>query len=266
MNFHGIAGGVVAKIDGRTLAVEPPEFHGVDPCDRVVIWDANPGTQPPVHPTVIAKDRKNMQLTFADDVGPIETLSEGEPQWTTGIYNVDRGNQRFHVADCNMRDSARFGTLLSSQDGALVNNTYDHCAMSAVKIGTDPWEGLLNRNLLIKGNTMINCGYTSDYFESNDGVITVASYGTPHWTPVDQRFQSSLLFEDNRIHGWESAALYLHGCEDVQITGTHLTDGGNAAFADLLQKFTETWATRNLSISVTSRKRFERSPAEVPCQ
>jgi hypothetical protein len=237
MNLHSFGTRIDAKIDEHTLKVEPSIFHEarrMDVGDQVAIWDGMPGDLAPVYTTVIAKDASKKQIRFADPVGQIN-LDDKRHGTHSLIYNVSKANPRFYIKNNLIKDGARFGVLLSSIDGAIVGNTFDHCEMSAIKIGNNPGEGHYTRNVLIKDNHMLNCGYAKATFEKEQGVINIASYGT-YWTETPHHFHSNIRIVDNLIAGWECAAFRITGCSDVLITGTRLTDGGQKQFSPLAQR------------------------------
>ena len=229
MNFHSVAAGITSKIDNFTVGLNVPlTVSRFAIGDEVAIWDPYPGTTAPIYTTVTAKDTTALTITVGADVGTLD-LSDADPERRSGVFNLTKNNRRFYVGNSVVTNNARFGLLLSGQDGEVVGNLFDGCASSAVRIGDVPSEGLNARDILFRNNKCANSGYQAAYFDDNDGVITINSYGTG-WTEVPWKLHDNITFVNNAISGWESAAVKIRACSNVLFDNNYISDGGLTSF------------------------------------
>ena len=231
MNFHSLGATVKAKKDSRTLEmIVRNEIDRFSPGDRVAIWDAYPGTAEPFYTTVESINPSLGTVTFAEPLKGID-LSDKTPVYNTLVFNLTKSNRRFLVKNSLISNNARFGMIIASQDGAVINNTFERCASSAIQIGTDPAEGLNAGNILIRGNLFKNCGYTTGYFDTQRAALQIASYAT-HWKNTPWKLQKNIQFIDNVIEGWESAAVRIEGVAGVLFSNNTISAGAKTGFTD----------------------------------
>jgi hypothetical protein len=231
INLHSIGAPVRSGLDDRTVVMgDMLHLSRFDVGDQVAVWDPSPGDESPVYTTVAAVDLKSKTVQFAD---PITPLHLGDLGWfrNTLVFNITKNNRRFYICDNEIRDNARFGILLGSQDGAVVGNLLDHCGSSAVQVGNDTGEGLNAINILFKNNRFVDCGYIGNYFNPRRAVVQIDAYGV-HWKEVPVTLHRNLRFVDNRIEGWDSGAVKIRNCSDVLFSNTLISAGTSEGFAD----------------------------------
>lgn len=228
MNLHSIAAKIISEVDDNTLEFQKSNFNRMDIGDSVAIWDPYPGTTDPIYTSVKSKDESSNTITFNDLVGGLK-LEEEDFTLNTCVYNITKSNRRFYIKNNLIKDNSRFGILLSSQDGAILNNTFEQCASSGIRIGNLPGEGLNTRNVLIKGNTFINCGYTKSYFDDELAVIQITAYGGKY-KEVPLKFHEKISIIDNTIIDWESVAVKIRGGVDVLVEGNKIQSEAKSEF------------------------------------
>ena len=230
MNLHSVGGPVLAKRGSRTLVTSRATVKRMAEGDRVAVWAAAPGHIPPLYTTVRSTDLENTTVTVAD---PLDDVKAARPhkRGDTCIYNITKSNRRFYIKRNVIRNNARFGVLLSSQDGAVLNNRFERCASSAIRIGNYPHEGLNAANIVFRDNVFRNCGYAEAYRRNQFGCLQITAYGAGR-KEVPLIFHRDIRFLHNRIAGWESGAAIFRGCRDVTFRGNSITSGGKTEFAD----------------------------------
>lgn len=220
MNIHSIAAKIISKVDDKTLEFQKSNLTRLDIGDSVTIWDPYPGTSEPIYTTVKSKNESSNTITFSDRVGDLN-LNEEDNALNSSVYNITKSNKRFYIKNNLIKDNSRFGILLSSQDGAILNNTFERCASSGIRIGNFPGEGLVARNVLIKRNTFVNCGYTKSYFDNELAVIQITAFGGKN-TEVPLKFHENISITDNLIVGWEPVAIKIRGGVHVWVKGNKI--------------------------------------------
>jgi hypothetical protein len=229
MNFHSVGSTVTERVGDYTLRLtNASSVKAYAVGDDVAIWDPAPGSDVPVYTRIVSTDLQGLTITLADCVGTID-LSHSDPVKNSLVFNLTKSNRRFFVKNNIVNKNARFGILLSSQNGVVIGNTFNRCAGDAVRIGTDPGEGLNAADILIQDNRIAGCGYSETFFASRDGAVTLNAYGGG-WTEVFHRFHDSISIVNNRIDGWECAAFKIKGSSNVLLDNNIITDGGMTGF------------------------------------
>lgn len=231
MNFHTVGSYIVSRIDSVTLKMDSNwTMNQFDIGDEVAIWDPDPGINAPVYRTVVGKDDVNDELEFSGSVGAID-LSDSDSARNSVLFNLTRNNRRFMVKDNLVQDNSASGLVLCSQDGAVIGNTFSGVGRCALKLTNIRNEGLGAADVLIRNNFAQGCGYEESFFDIGQGVFTVNSYSFTGAAEVPHQFAANLTFLNNRIDGWESSAIQIHGGTNIVVDSTVITDGGQSGFS-----------------------------------
>jgi hypothetical protein len=124
------------------------------------------------------------------------------------ICSLNRKGNGFSVEDCTFGNNRSRGILIKASDGEVRGNHIENCHGQAIKIAPELYwlESGYSRNLLIKGNTVINSGEEALLIEpiGKDGSgfenirVSENCFSTHHNPPVS--FPSvGVVFEDNTV-------------------------------------------------------------------
>ena len=137
--------------------------------DSGQIWEVAPGDQleiiDPLKKKVVSKpkvikteQRSNSVLVTTDR--PVQGIRKGvNPDSSLHIVNRSNSLPGFVVKNNKFLNAPRFGLLLKSSDGLIINNTFEnHCEKSIAMVNHCQEFGAHVENILIKGNRFIGAG------------------------------------------------------------------------------------------------------------
>lgn len=166
--------------------------------------------------TGVTASGSNYDVSFTPSLGSL-TLTGGQTDVTLNdqFFNLSRRNKNFMVRNCLFDGVRRYGSIIRSCDGVIRNNVYQGATSAAVMIRNEAttWaNGLFSERVLVKNNTIADCGFDRGNFVRQLGAITVRITTTNNdAVPVTaaSRLHQSITVADNNIKNWHQRAISL---------------------------------------------------------
>ena len=154
----------------------------------------------------------------------------------THIYNLSCENGGFVARNNRIVDGRRFGFNVKSVNAVIEKNYFEGLASSAVYIENEPggWEGIVGRNIIIRDNTIVNCGYGGDAAGLKRGGIHVNLCRIRQ--PGDKTNESpwmgqrNILIRNNRLIDWESYGIVVNNVDGCRIENNELASRNKKDF------------------------------------
>jgi len=136
---------------------------------------------------------------------------------STSVYNPARSRGAV-IRNNHFGGARRFGILLRAHDALIENNTFEGLSSDAINISNaSNWpEGLFAKNVLIRNNTFVDCGFEAEYLSDNyRGTINLHCLLPPK--PIDYVAHQKIVIEDNHFVNWSKRAMLISNSGDVVI-------------------------------------------------
>jgi hypothetical protein len=211
-------------VDARTLRLGPPEAAGsgrkfnpddFTPGDRVSFFNG-PAGQVFFEAYVTAIDLESGAVIFDRDL-PQLTMGPQSLKHTS-VYNTAR-SRGVVIRDNFFRGARRHGVLLRTHDALIENNVFEGLSSDAIHIANESgWpEGLFGRNILIRNNTFIDCGFETQYIYGGGRATISFGVSNPPKPPQGVIAHQNIVIEDNIFEGWYRRAILLAHADNVII-------------------------------------------------
>ena len=156
-------------------------------------------------------------LTFDRDI----TVTAGD------LLDVPALNgDHFTIRGNTIKDHRARGMLIKASEGVIENNTIDGSSMAAIVLSpeiTGYLESGRSHNVMIRNNTIRNCGYekaTPGSFQA--GIISITAYGQSSYAAAGT--QSAITIEGNTIERCLGVNLLITSASDISVRGNHFRD------------------------------------------
>lgn len=223
VNIHNRPNFIIDIPDARTLKVcKEPGLHVLmEPKDyrigdEVWFYDGQTGMAF-FKASVAGVDTAAGTVTFDRDLP--ELRPGADKLKCTSLYNMSMSRGAV-IKNSVFRNARRFGILLRAHDAVVEGNTFEGLSADAVTIHNEStWpEGLFGRNIRIKGNRFVDCGFEYNYMnEPYRANIAVFCYKRPE---VESYLaHGNISIRDNLFEGWGRRAVYIENTENIEIKG-----------------------------------------------
>jgi hypothetical protein len=228
LNIYGLPTYILSQDSSTQLTVraQSPIQSG----DRLVFFNPNEGRI--IADTTAASVSGNV-LTLTDPI--TETLNiapSGTVYDASGwriydhIYNEDAVGNYFVYRNNVMHDGRRYGMFIKAGSGLIESNRFEGLSSQGMCIANTPtWpEGLWAQNLIIRGNTVSECGYGD-----NSPCVLIASKklnsaGTGEAYSTSP-MQKNIYLLNNEFSAFSGRALIVSGVDGLTAAGNEFSSG-----------------------------------------
>ena len=201
------------------------------PGDRFQVLDPRRGiVKGVVTAKAVRPERRRLRLTLAE---PLEGIQAGTDHKTADtLFNLNACGAGFVIRNNTMRFHRRHGMLLRAGDGRVEGNRIEGVSGLGIVVTNEPdWpEGPMSWNLLIRGNTVIGCGYGQYGDRPDGGMIQLRGCKLGHGLSEGHGLRE-ITVADNTIVDAPQCGIYVGSAEGVKITGNTITAAKDARAA-----------------------------------
>ncbi|MHC4718111.1 MAG: right-handed parallel beta-helix repeat-containing protein [Planctomycetota bacterium] len=195
----------------------------IRPGDRLQVLDPRKGiVKGVVTAEAVRRERRRYRLTLAD---PFEGIVAGaDHSKADTLYNLDASGAGYVIRNNTMRFHRRHGMLLRAGDGLVEGNRIEAVSGLGIVVTNEPnWpEGPMARNVVIRNNTIIGCGYTG-YGDGVEGGLIQIRGSKLGYGLADGHGLRDITIADNTIADAPRCGIYVGSAEGVKITGNTIT-------------------------------------------
>ena len=173
------------------------------------------------------------KITLSNAIN-ITSVNDIDHQSTDKAYVESSSNESFIFRNNIVRNSRRYGLLIQSKYALIENNLFQNLSGSGIRIenGVDWGEGFRADNIEIKNNRFENCGYDTDYINTDNSAsiaVDFAKLGTPCtlstvWcgtTTSNWQAHSNIRIMDNTIL-YNKRGVYLKNINGIDLTNNFM--------------------------------------------
>jgi hypothetical protein len=172
----------------------------------------------------VIKSSRSGERTIIQTDKEFSSLNVGTGKDKDMFFNQTKANQGFVIKNNTFRNSRRYGILIQAKNGIIEGNRMENLSTGAITLqNSASWpEGFVPSDVLIKDNTIINCGFDKSYWAEGENVApvlirtTTCTKGNALWKGV-QRIE----IINNNIKSNSKRAIYLNGAKDIKIENNH---------------------------------------------
>ena len=215
---------IVAIVDARTLKLCKEGGIGIHPKDYAVgdeiqFFNGETGRGTMVARVTGVRPQESVVMFDRDLVD----LKPGMDKIrNTTLYNPSLSMGAV-IRNNHFRNARRHGVILRTHDALVEGNTFEGLSSDAITIHNEtPWpEGLFAKNILIRNNQFIHCGFERDCasvpFRAN---LSIFCYELPR--PFGYFAHENIVIENNRFEGWRNRAMYVANAKNVRIENNEI--------------------------------------------
>jgi hypothetical protein len=226
LNIYGLPTYILSQNSSTQLTVHAQS--PIRPGDRLVFFNPTEGR---IIADTTAASISGNSLTLTDpinetlNIAPSGTVYDAQG-WNIydHIYNGDAVGNYFVYRNNHMHDGRRFGMFIKASYGLIENNRFDGLSNQGLYIANTPSapEGFWAQNLIIRGNTISECGYGDS---SPCALIASRQFNGTRELFMTTPIQKNIYLLDNVFNAVSGAALKLSGVSGLVARGNEFISG-----------------------------------------
>lgn len=174
----------------------------------------------------VIKSSRSGKGTIIQTDREFSSLNVGREKDKDMFFNQSKANENFVIKNNIFRNSRRYGILIQATNGIIEGNRMENLSTGAITLqNSASWpEGFVPSDVVIKGNTITNCGFDKSYWAEGENVAPIL-IRTTTCTKEKAQWQGIQRIEitNNNIKSNSKRAIYLSGAQDVNIENNHST-------------------------------------------
>jgi hypothetical protein len=164
--------------------------------------------------------------------GDLGEVFPGSAEGASQLYIQEQAHQYGYVRNNTFRNSRRFGGLFRSHDSVIEGNTFAGLGDCAIRGVNETGAGLDNLNVRILNNLIMDCGYSSTFYNLDSGAIHIAA--AAYQTNCTQTVHRNIEITGNTVYDWDGRGVVVENAQNVlifsntvkQLNATNFYDGG----------------------------------------
>lgn len=192
--------------------------------DTLDLFDPRTGNL--IDSLIVLSVQKNGGKTRAKFEKSLPEIQTGRGKDKDMFFNRSMSNQGFVIQNNIFRSSRRYGMLIQASNGVIENNLFENISTAAIVLQNSAnWpEGFVPKRVLIKNNTIRNCGFDKNYWnEVNQVAPIVIRTTTCHKNIAKWQGVECIRLINNDVSSNGKYDIYLSGTKNILLLNNRLT-------------------------------------------